>query len=59
MLPTVNETFTRVPVGHPLAKDINDPLIGKTLLLLLVLFIAGSVYQFIIQKKTNKAVSKL
>ncbi|KIQ23336.1 membrane protein [Flavobacterium sp. MEB061] len=59
MLPTVNETFTRIPVGHPLAKDINDPLIGKTLLLLLVLFIAGSVYQFIIQKKTNKAITKL
>jgi len=59
MLPTVNETFTRIPVGHPLAKDINDPLIGKTLLLLLVLFIAGSVYQFIIQKKTNKAIIKL
>ena len=59
MLPTVNETFTRIPVGHPLAKDINDPLIGKTLLLLLVLFIAGSVYQFIIQKKINKAVTNL
>lgn len=59
MLPTVNETFTRIPVGHPLAKDINDPLIGKTLLLLLVLFIAGSVYQFIIQKKINKTVTKL
>lgn len=54
-LPTVNETFTRVPVGHPLAKDITDPLIGNTLLALLVLFIAGSVYQFIKQKKINKA----
>lgn len=54
-VPTVNETFTRVPVGHPLAKDITDPLIGNTLLALLVLFIAGSVYQFIKQKKINKA----
>ena len=56
MLPTVNETFTRIPVGHPLAKDINDPLIGKILLLILILFITGSVYQFIIQKKMNKSV---
>lgn len=55
LVPTVNETFTRVPVGHPLAKDISDPLIGKTLLLLFVLFIAGSVYQFMKQKKINKS----
>lgn len=55
MLPTVNETLTRVPVGHPLAKDINDPLIGKTLLLIFVLFIVGSVYQIIKQIKINKS----
>ncbi|SHH66531.1 hypothetical protein [Flavobacterium defluvii] len=56
MLPTVNETFTRIPVGHPLAKDITDPVIGKTLLIILLLFILGSVYQFLKQKKINKAV---
>ncbi|KFE97805.1 membrane protein [Chryseobacterium formosense] len=55
MLPTVNETLTRVPVGHPLAKDINDPLIGKTLLVIFVLFIAGSVYQIVKQIKINKS----
>lgn len=53
-LPTVNETFTRIPVGHPLAKDITDPVIGKTLLVLLILFVAGSIYQFITQRKVNK-----
>jgi uncharacterized membrane protein len=53
-LPTVNETFTRIPVGHPLAKDITDPIIGKTLLVLLILFIAGSIYQFISQRKLNR-----
>ncbi|RYG00963.1 MAG: hypothetical protein EOO02_13775 [Chitinophagaceae bacterium] len=53
MLPTVNETFTRVPVGHPLAKDITDPIIGKTILVILLLFISGSVYQIIKQRKTN------
>lgn len=54
MLPTVNETFTRVPVGHPLAKDISDPIIGKTLLAILILFVAGSIYQFRKQKKINR-----
>lgn len=55
LVPTVNETFTRVPLGHPLAKSITDPVIGKTLLILLILFICGSVYQFRKQKKLNLA----
>lgn len=54
LVPTVNETFTRVPVGHPLAKDIKDPVIGQTLLVLFILFIAGSVFQFLKQRKLNK-----
>lgn len=53
LVPTVNETFTRIPVGHPLAKDIKDPVIGQTLLVLFVLFIAGSVLQFLKQRKIN------
>lgn len=54
LVPTVNETFTRVPVGHPLAKDITDPVIGNTLLILLLLFVAGSIYQFKRQKQLHK-----
>lgn len=57
LVPTVNETFTRVPIGHPLAKDSSDPIIGKTLLVLLILFIAGFVYQFRKQKKNNSTVA--
>jgi len=53
LLPTVNETFTRVPVGHPLASGPTDPLIAKTLLILFLLFIAGSVLQFRKQRKIN------
>lgn len=56
MLPTVNETFTRIPVGHPWAKGPSDPLIGKTLLLLFILLIVGSVLQFRKQRKINKVV---
>ncbi|AXY74691.1 hypothetical protein D3H65_12170 [Paraflavitalea soli] len=58
MLPTVNETLTRIPIGHPLAKGINDPIIGKTLLAILLLFIAGSVYQFRSQRTINNSASK-
>ncbi|CAG4988715.1 hypothetical protein DYBT9275_00143 [Dyadobacter sp. CECT 9275] len=54
LLPTVNETFTRVPVGHPLASGPTDPLIGKTLLILFLLFILGSVLQFRRQRKINR-----
>ena len=59
LVPTVNETFTRVPLGHPLAKDIKDPIIGQTLLILFLLFIAGSVFQFIKQKRINKEEASL
>ena len=54
LVPTVNETLTRVPIGQPLAKDMTDPVIAKTLLVFLVLFIAGSIYQFIKQRKINR-----
>ncbi len=54
MIPTVNETFTRVPVGHPLAHDPQDPLIAGTLLLFFIFFIVGSVLQFRQQRKINK-----
>jgi uncharacterized membrane protein len=56
MIPTVNETLTRVPLSAPLANGPTDPLIGKTLLVILVLFVAGSVYQYVQQRKVNKSV---
>lgn len=55
LVPTVNETFTRIPVRRPLAKDITDPIIGRTLLFLLLLFVIGSVYQFFRQRLINRA----
>jgi len=57
-VPTINETFTRVPIGHPLAKAPTDPIIGITLLIFLLLFIVGSVYQFRQQRKMNTALIK-
>jgi len=57
LLPTVNETFTRVPLGHPWANGPQDPLIAKTLILLFILFIAGSVLQFRKQRRINRSKS--
>src|SRR5690606_37818173 len=51
LIPTVNETLTRVPIGHPVAKGPTDPLIAQTLGIILVLFVMGSIYQFIKQRK--------
>lgn len=57
MIPTVNETLTRIPLGHPLAKNVSDPAILRTLLVFFVLFLVGSVYQFIKQRKSNRGFS--
>ncbi|MDR6464636.1 hypothetical protein [Chryseobacterium sediminis] len=57
LIPTINETFTRVPVGHPLAKDIKDPIIGQTLLVIFLLFVIGSIFQFMKQRKENVGIS--
>lgn len=57
LIPTVNEIFTRVPLGHPLAKAPTDPIIGQTLLVLFVLFLIGSVFQFRMQKKINNQLN--
>ena len=50
LIPTVNETFTRVPLGHPLAKNPSDPIITQTLVVLLIAFVAGAIYQYIKQR---------
>jgi hypothetical protein len=57
LVPTVNETLTRIPVGQPFAKDITDPVIGRTLGIFLILFIVGSILQFRKQKKVNKVTA--
>ena len=54
MIPTINETLTRVPLRHPLATGPTDPLIAKTLLALLIVFVIGSVLQFRKQRKINR-----
>lgn len=52
-IPTINETFNRIPVSHPLANGPNDPLIGKTILGVFALFILGSFFQIKKQRRIN------
>lgn len=56
LIPTVNETFNRIPIGHPLAQGPTDPLIGRTLLFIFILFILGAVLQFRKQKRINRGM---
>lgn len=58
LVPTVNETLTRVPLGHPIAKDPTAPIIQQVLLVFFALFIIGSVLQFIRQRKINRSGSE-
>lgn len=45
LVPGTVETLKRLPVAHPIATGPDDPLVGKALLTLLVLFIVGFVMQ--------------
>ena len=45
LVPGTVETLKRLPVGHPFATGPQDPLVGKALLTLLIVFVAGFVLQ--------------
>lgn len=45
MLPAVSETLRRLPVGHPLAKDMKDPLLLGAQGALLLVLVVGVVLQ--------------
>lgn len=55
LVPAVNETLTRVPLGHPLATDITSPAIAKTLMGLLVLYVTGLILQVVFIRKMQMA----
>jgi len=52
-IPAIVESLTRLPMDHPLASGPDDPLVQKAQLILLVIFIAGVIYQVIKLKKTK------
>lgn len=55
-IPAIVETLTRLPIAHPLADGPNDPIIQTGLNILIVLFLAGIIYQVLKQKAKRKAI---
>jgi hypothetical protein len=54
MLPTVNETLTRVPDGHPLVTDPKSPILLGALGTLFVLLLVGLTAQIIYLRKQGR-----
>ncbi|MGO4293232.1 hypothetical protein [Chitinophaga sp. RAB17] len=54
MIPAVNETLSRLPVGHPLADGPTSPIVQDAIKVLLVLLLIGLVLQFFKVKKLVK-----
>lgn len=46
LIPGINETLTRLPVGHPLANGPESPIVRASLAAWLGVFALGSVLQF-------------
>jgi hypothetical protein len=55
MVPAINETLTRLPVGAPLATSPQDPLVLKSLGVLAVLFVALCVAQVSHIRKSERS----
>lgn len=45
LVPAVNETLSRLPVGHPLADGPTSPIVQNSLKVLLVLYLTGLTIQ--------------
>lgn len=54
-IPAIVETLTRVPISHPVANGPNDPIIQMGLNILVVLFLAGVVYQVLKMRAKRKS----
>ena len=56
LIPGVNETLSRLPIGHPLADGPTSPIVQNALKILLVLYFAGFAIQILRLKKTLKKI---
>jgi hypothetical protein len=54
MVPAINETLTRLPVGAPLASSPQDPLVLKSLGVLAALVLALCVAQVVMIRKSQR-----
>lgn len=46
MIPTLNESLSRLPPGNPIGNGPDSPPVQTAILVALVLFVAGVLYQF-------------
>jgi divalent metal cation (Fe/Co/Zn/Cd) transporter len=58
MIPATIETLTRLPISHPLAAGPNDPVAKTGLMILVLLFVVGVLYQLIKLKTRKKIVTQ-
>ncbi|WP_139994032.1 hypothetical protein [Paenibacillus paridis] len=54
MLPTVTETLTRVPNGHPIVADLNSPILLGAQGILFFILIVGLTAQIIHLRRKNR-----
>ena len=53
LVPAVNETLSRLPIGHPIANGPDSPIVQLTIKFLLLLFVIGVVLQI---RKVRKVI---
>lgn len=58
-VPAVNESLTRLPISHPLAASPDDPLVKMSLLVVFVLFFAGTLYQVLKLRVRRKMLASM
>ncbi|WP_256992986.1 hypothetical protein [Paenibacillus sp. SSG-1] len=54
MLPTITETLTRVPNGHPFVTDLSSPILRGAQGILFVILIVGLIAQIIHLRRQGK-----
>jgi len=58
LIPSIVETLTRVPLSKPLAADPNAPIIQNGLMGLLIMYVAGVIYQLVKVSAKRKSAKK-
>jgi hypothetical protein len=57
-IPAIVETLTRLPISQPLADGPNAPIIQTGLMVLVILYVAGVIYQLIKLRIKRKSTQK-
>jgi hypothetical protein len=57
MIPATVETLTRIPISRPIAINDQDPIVKTGLMVWLVVFISGVIYQVLKLKAKRKSAA--